>query len=306
MRGSFARPVRLRRLRRLGRPAACWPSTDLPFWLGFLIGIIATIPLGVLFALPAVRTRGINLAIVTLGLGSAIELMLFGNSDFTGGFGGTRSASRRTLRAEHQRRPAPDPLRPRRAHLLHRRGLVVGQLRRGRTGRRLIAVRTNERAAAALGISVPGRSSTPSPCRRRSPASAASCSPSARTSISYADFSSNFNSITMVAYAMIGGIGYLFGPVIGAHARARRLRCERLLNAIDSGIGKYIPLIGGVSLILLVLLNQNGIAKEQIAQIAWLRSQARASGCRSSRPREPKPRVAGAAVRGASSACPSA
>ena len=31
--------------------------------------------------LPAVRTRGINLAIVTLGLGTAIELMLFSNTD---------------------------------------------------------------------------------------------------------------------------------------------------------------------------------------------------------------------------------
>ena len=55
-----------------------------------LIGVAATIPLGVLFGLPAVRTRGINLAIVTLGLGSAIELVLFGNTDFTGGFGGTQ------------------------------------------------------------------------------------------------------------------------------------------------------------------------------------------------------------------------
>ena len=34
--------------------------------------------------------------------------------------------------------------------------IAVANLRRGRSGRRLIAVRTNERAAAALGISVPG------------------------------------------------------------------------------------------------------------------------------------------------------
>ena len=42
---------------------------------------------------------------------------------------------------------------------------------------------------------------------------------------------------------------------------------------LGSGIAKYVPLIGGVSLILLVLLNQNGIAKEAIAQIAWVRSK---------------------------------
>src|SRR6185369_4927136 len=34
--------------------------------------------------------------------------------------------------------------------------LIVANLRRSRTGRRLIAVRTNERAAAALGVSVFG------------------------------------------------------------------------------------------------------------------------------------------------------
>ena len=35
-------------------------------------------------------------------------------------------------------------------------GLLVANLRRSRTGRRLIAVRTNERAAASLGVSVFG------------------------------------------------------------------------------------------------------------------------------------------------------
>jgi sulfate-transporting ATPase len=45
------------------------------------------------------------------------------------------------------------------------------------------------------------------------------------------------------------------------------------LNSLDSGIGKYIPLIGGVSLIVLLLVNQNGIVKEQIAQLAYLRQK---------------------------------
>ena len=68
----------------------------MPFWLAMLIGVFAAVPLGVLFALPAVRTRGINLAIVTLGLGTTIELMLFRNREYTGGVQGTRSATRRS------------------------------------------------------------------------------------------------------------------------------------------------------------------------------------------------------------------
>src|SRR5258706_5341093 len=65
--------------------AAGWP-----FAPALLAGVAATVPLGALFALPAVRARGINLAIVTLGLGTAIELMIFQNGRYVGGFGGTQ------------------------------------------------------------------------------------------------------------------------------------------------------------------------------------------------------------------------
>ena len=52
---------------------------QIPFLLGLVLGVVAAVPLGLIFALPAVRTRGINLAIASLGLGTAIELMLFRN-----------------------------------------------------------------------------------------------------------------------------------------------------------------------------------------------------------------------------------
>ena len=51
--------------------------------------VVASVPMGLVFAVPAVRTRGINLAVVTLGLGTAVELMIFQNGDYTGGFAGT-------------------------------------------------------------------------------------------------------------------------------------------------------------------------------------------------------------------------
>jgi ABC-type branched-subunit amino acid transport system permease subunit len=50
---------------------------DIPFLLGIVAGVAAAVPVGIIFGLPAVRTRGINLAIVTLGLGTTMELMLF-------------------------------------------------------------------------------------------------------------------------------------------------------------------------------------------------------------------------------------
>ena len=155
-------------------------TTDMPFLLGMLIGIVATIPLGVLFGLPAVRTRGINLAIVTLGLGSAVELVLFSNTDYTGGFGGTQIGEPSVFGLNINAASHPTRYGLMALFCLVVATLIVGNIRRGRSGRRLIAVRTNERAAAALGISVPGAKlyafAVGGGDRRRS---AASCSPSA-------------------------------------------------------------------------------------------------------------------------------
>ncbi len=244
-------------------------TTGIPFPLGILAGIAATIPLGILFGLPAVRTRGINLAIVTLGLGSAIELVLFGNTDFTGGFGGTQIGEPVLFGLNINAASHPTRYGLVALGCLLVAALVVGNIRRGRTGRRLIAVRTNERAAAALGISVPGAKLYAFAVAAAIAGLGGILLAFRTTSINFSEFNA-FNSITMVAYSMIGGIGYLFGPVIGATLAPGAIS-ERILNEINSGIGKYVPLIGGVSLIVLVLVNQNGIVKEQIAQLAFLR-----------------------------------
>jgi sulfate-transporting ATPase len=246
-------------------------TTGMPLILGVIIGVAATIPLGLLFGLPAVRTRGINLAIVTLGLGSAVELVLFGNTDFTGGFGGTQIGEPVLFGLNINAASHPTRYGLVALGCLIVVALIVSNLRRGRSGRRLIAVRTNERAAAALGISVPGAKLYAFAVGAAIAGLGGILLAFRTTSINYSEFTS-FTSITMVAYAMIGGIGYLFGPVIGA-TLAPGAFSERLLNSIDSGIGKYIPLIGGVSLIVLVLVNQNGVVKEQIAQIAFIRSK---------------------------------
>ncbi len=246
-------------------------TTGMPLSVGVLIGVAATVPLGLLFGLPAVRTRGINLAIVTLGLGSAVELVLFGNTDFTGGFGGTQIGEPVLFGLNINAASHPTRYGLVALACLIVVSLIVANLRRGRSGRRLIAVRTNERAAAALGISVPGAKLYAFAVASAIAGLGGILLAFRTTSINYSEFTS-FTSITMVAYAIIGGIGYLLGPVIGA-TLAPGAFSERLLNSISGGLGKYIPLIGGVSLIVLVLVNQNGVVKEQIAQIAFLRAK---------------------------------
>jgi ABC-type branched-subunit amino acid transport system ATPase component/branched-subunit amino acid ABC-type transport system permease component len=246
-------------------------SQDLPFWLGAVIGVLATIPIGVLFALPAVRTRGINLAVVTLGLGTAVQLILFDNQDYTGGIAGTQVKSPSLFGLDIDANAHPTRYGIFALVCLVVATLAVANIRRGRSGRRLIAVRTNERAAAALGISVPGAKLYAFGISAAIAAVGGILLAFRSTSITYPVFD-NFTSITNVGFAMIGGIGYLAGPILGAQLAPGAID-GRILDELGTGIAKYIPLIGGVSLILLVLANQNGIAREGINQIAFVRGK---------------------------------
>jgi ABC-type branched-subunit amino acid transport system ATPase component/branched-subunit amino acid ABC-type transport system permease component len=242
---------------------------DIPFLLALVIGIVATVPLGVLFALPAVRTRGINLAIVTLGLGTAVELVLFNNTAYTGGVGGTQV-------------PFPSLFGLDISSILHPFSwgvfnlvvftlfaLSIASLRRSRSGRRMIAVRTNERAAAALGINVAGVKLYAFGLSAAVAAAGGILLAFESTSIGYGRFDS-LSSISYVGFAMLGGVGYLMGPVVGATMAPGGINTE-IFDSFGRGFGAYIPLVGGLSLIVFILLNQNGIVRETIGQIAWVR-----------------------------------
>ncbi len=259
--------------------AAGWP-----FWLALLAGAAAAIPVGALFALPAVRARGINLAIVTLGLGSAMELTIFNNGDLVGGFAGTR-IGKPTLFGWDINAIA----HPGRYAIVCLLGfvvvaLMVASMRRGRSGRRLLAVRTNERAAAALGISVPGAKVYAFALSAGIAALGGTLLAFRKDVILYGSEFTNFTSILAVAWSFIGGIGFLMGPMLGATLAPGSLGAQ-ITNEILSSVTRYIQLIGGVLVVLLVLQNQDGIAKEAVNQIAWLGAKLRAKI-----PRLPKPK----------------
>jgi ABC-type branched-subunit amino acid transport system permease subunit len=132
--------------------------------LGFpwtpLIGTIAAVALGTLAGLPAIRIRGLTLAIASLAAAVAIEELVFKWGWLTGGIEGARVDPPRVPGLDLQI-AARGALFPRRefgflvlAALLFAMYIVVN-LRRSPTGRQWLAVRANERAAEAIGISAP-------------------------------------------------------------------------------------------------------------------------------------------------------
>ena len=92
-------------------------NAGIPFPWPIILAALCAVPVGVLLGLPAVRVRGINLAVVTLGAAVAVSAVVFQNAKWTGGVNGSQV-------------PVPGDLR-----LLARPGLARRALRHLRPGR---------------------------------------------------------------------------------------------------------------------------------------------------------------------------
>jgi ABC-type branched-subunit amino acid transport system ATPase component/ABC-type branched-subunit amino acid transport system permease subunit len=236
-----------------GRLAA---TTGVPFWACLAIGIVGTVPIGALFALPALRTRGVTLSIVTFGLGIAIYSLVFNNASYTGGSLGTDVNNPNLFgwAIDSLDHPARYGMVCVVAFALA--AAVITNIRRSAVGRRMVAIRENERAAASLGVSV-----VQTKLYAFSVAAAIASVGGILIAfnnfrIIYTDFSPT-QSIYTTGFAIVGGVGYVLGPLLGGVLVQGGVGA--LLNGVLNGIQNYLVLIGGCGVILTVIIHPDGI-----------------------------------------------
>jgi sulfate-transporting ATPase len=235
--------------------------------------VVAAIPIGLVFALPALRTRGVNLAVVTLGLGLTVDRVLFQNVNYTGGIQGTDVGAAKLFGLPIDAISYPGRYATFVLVAFALAACGVANLRRSAAGRRMIAIRSNERAAASLGVSV---------TRTKLYAFAVSSAIAAlggiligfrSSSVVYTNFDA-MQSIHASAFAVIGGLGYVIGPVLGSTLEGGGI--GSLFNEIVPGIDRWMALIGGVSVIGLLLINPDGLVSGHLAQGRWIGLRLRA------------------------------
>jgi ABC-type branched-subunit amino acid transport system ATPase component/ABC-type branched-subunit amino acid transport system permease subunit len=239
-----------------------WASARLylvgvPLVLAIVLGMVLTIPVGLAIALPALRIRGYTLAIATLALGDLIATFVLSSPSLTGGFIGLSVQNESFLGFN------VDPvLHPQRYAVFTLLGFVVAavlaaNVRRGRSGRRLLAVRGNERAASALGVGVYGA---------KLYAFGLASAIAALGGILIA-FQQNFlnlgqfnvlTSITYVEYAVIGGIGWIAGSFFGA-LNAPGAPISQLFSSVLN-LPNWILPIAGLGTIVVLVQAPNGVA----------------------------------------------
>ena len=255
--------------------SAGWPPA-----LALVAGVAASLAIGIVTGLPAVRVRGMTLAVATLAAAVAIEELVLRSTALTGGSGAARVPPLRIGPLDLDVAARGDAF-PRVAFgvcvlvALALCGLVVANLRRSPTGLRWLAVRGNERAAAAAGIDV---------ARTKLGAFALSSGLAGlggtlvalqRTQLSAESFLVLL-SLSLLALTYLGGIASLTGALVaGALATGGLVTVAG--GGAESSQGQFA--LTGLALVAATVLAPDGLRGRASAAAAWARRRgARSTG----------------------------
>ena len=207
--------------------------------------------------------RGVNLAIVTFAFAVAMQEFMFKNPTINGGLNGSPVQGARTDRSAEdggdlawgRRQPVVRRVLSRRRR---RVCYAIANLRRSATGRKFLATRSNERAAAAAGVNV-------SATKLLAFGTAAFVAGIAGALSSYRfgtvnpEYFGGLQSLTFFAFAYLGGISGVSGAIAAGFLVPGGVMFT-MLDSVFGVPGEFAPILGGLGLIFTAILNPEGIA----------------------------------------------
>lgn len=234
----------------------------IPFPLSPFLAAAVAVVVGLIAGAPAVRVRGMNLAITTLAAAVAIEKLLLQWDWFTGGLGGRKVPPPEF--GGHDLGPsAIGDAFPRATFgvlcvlVLVAGAVLVANLRRAPTGLRWLAVRSNERSAAAAGIDVVRVKLTAIAVSSALAGLGGCLFAYGHPSLSVDSFGI-FNSLSLLALTYLGGIAAVGGAVLGG-----LLADGGIVTAATTGDGAASQTqfaLSGVMLIVVAIAYPDGVS----------------------------------------------
>ncbi|MGW0175016.1 ABC transporter permease subunit [Rhodococcus sp. NPDC003322] len=233
----------------------------IPFPFAPLIGALFATVIGVVIGLPALRVRGLPLTVVTLALAVFLEAFWFRNPQLNGGVQGAPVDAPRLFGLDLG--IGAGEAYPRLAFgllclaVLLASALAVAWLRRSRLGTDMLAVRANERSAAASGINV-SRTKLAAFAIGAFLAGLAGSLMAYQQTLATPEPFTVFLGITLFAVMYIAGITSITGALIAgliAPGGVLYLLVDRFLH-----MGEYYAVISGILLVVTVMTSPDGIA----------------------------------------------
>ncbi|HEV8563549.1 MAG TPA: branched-chain amino acid ABC transporter permease [Actinomycetota bacterium] len=243
---------------RLPNAVDLLPRFHLYYWLIFLVAIAICLAAGVLLGAPTLRLRGDYLAIVTLGFGEIVRIVANNLRDITGGPLGVKSIPHPAINIgslEYDFGINNNPYYWLTLVLVAIAVVIVTRLNASRIGRAWSAIREDEVAAAAMGVAT---------VRMKLLAFATGAAIAATAGVIYASqiifvsprtfalLDPTFGSIIVLAMVVLGGMGGIWGPIVGAAAMVFLPEYFRFL-----GDGRFV--VFGAALVLIMIFRPAGL-----------------------------------------------
>ncbi len=237
-------------------------ALHIPFPLAPLLAACCAALVGLLVGLASRRVRGIDLAVLTLAAGVAVEELLFKNPALTGGLGGSRVPAPQVFGLDlgisgHGAAYPRVGFGLLALALLAGATVAVAALRGSRLGRRMLAVRVNERAAQAAGVDVARTKLIAFVLASFLAGLAGSLFGYEQGQLSFASFGV-FASLSFLAAAYLGGVARISGALVGGLLVPGGL----LFTALDkvAGLENDATLLSGLALVAVAVLAPEGLA----------------------------------------------
>jgi len=249
-------------------------GTGVPFPVSTLLAALAAAALGLLVGIPALRIRGAQLAVVTLAAGVAIEQFVFRNPKLSS-VQGNKIPDVEIAGVDLGVRSATELARWQFGlfvlAVLVVATVTVANLARSATGRALLAVRSNERAAASVGVNVAAAKLTAFVVSSFLAGVGGALIGYSRGQLSADSFGVSV-SLSLLAFAYLGGITSLGGALVAGGLAP--LGVVYVILDRQIALGRYYLLVSGVLLIVTAIGNPAGIAGQTRSNLAAVRRLA--------------------------------
>lgn len=240
--------------------ASAWGA---PMLAALFLGPLVVMLIGLLIGIPAVRVRGPGLTVGTIALAALIQVMVFSYEPLFNPPEGWRIGDTVLFGITVDRIASPERLAIVVWVFVLLAALSIASFRRSRAGRRLLATRADERAAAAAGVSV-----------RESKIAAFAISSffcglggsllafqmgtvsKAATGTAFSEFSW-MSSLSLVALLVLAGVGYIFGGILTGLFTGGGI--IMMLLSFSPEVNNWIALLFALNLVFVLAHQPDGI-----------------------------------------------
>jgi ABC-type branched-subunit amino acid transport system ATPase component/ABC-type branched-subunit amino acid transport system permease subunit len=238
-------------------------SWGIPFPIAPILAALVAATAGVVIGIPALRVRGLMLGVVTLTFAAGVEAIWFNNNSIDGGASGLAIPTPRLFGMDLGIGSGKDFPRPAFGILclvvLVLVAFGVSWLRTSRLGSAMLAVRSDERSAAAAGINVVKIKLIAFAISAFIAGLGGSLLAYQLGNVTFQDFDA-YLGLVAFSIVVVAGITSVSGGILAGIISAGGILVALISSGVGSGgVDNWYGVVAGIGVILTVIFNPDGI-----------------------------------------------